>query len=153
MKSLHSMIAVAALAFALPAQAATSDPEVVLYRGSGVVDSLNNGGSTATAFSCTPFSGASENIRVVIRAQNASILANSVVTVSHLNTVVFSTNGPALFSTVSLATGIIFGGTVAIAATSTSVVCTAMLVQVNNLAPEGIHLHLIRFNPLNGTQE
>jgi len=38
MKSLRYSIAVAAFAFTLPAQAATTDPEVVLYRASGVAD-------------------------------------------------------------------------------------------------------------------
>ena len=67
------LTAVVALAFAVPAQAATGDPEVVLYRASGLVDNTAGGGSSATSFSCTPFSGVSENVRVVVRSQNGTV--------------------------------------------------------------------------------
>jgi len=38
MRSLRSLIAVAVLAFTMPAQAGTSDPVNVIYRASGVLD-------------------------------------------------------------------------------------------------------------------
>ena len=152
MKSLCYLIAVAALAFTLPAQAATTDPEVVLYRASGVADG-GAGSNTASSFACTPFSGVTENLRIVVRAQNGVILQNSSVPIQHLNTFTFSTSDTAIFADASLATGAIAGGTVAIAATSTSVTCTAMIIQPNNTAPVGIQLHMTRFNPLAGTAE
>src|ERR1700759_3938170 len=96
MKGLRYLIAIAALAFTVPAQAATSDPEVVLYRASGVADG-GPGSNVATSFSCTPFSGVTENIRIVIRAQNGTILINAINAPAHLTTVVFSTSGTAIF--------------------------------------------------------
>jgi len=153
MKAILSIITVAALAFSLPANAATTDPEVVLYRAAGVADN-GPGGNTATLFSCTPFSGVSENIRVVLRAQNGTLLNNAVTTVPHLTTQIFSTvSGSAVFTVIIIGNTAIAGGTVAIAATSTSVTCTAMLMQATSTAPVGIPLHLTRFSPLAGTDE
>src|SRR5262249_19517505 len=63
MKSLRHLIAVAAVAFALPAQAGINDPEVLIYRVSGVID---NGGFGTTVF-CTNFSGVDERIRIAVR--------------------------------------------------------------------------------------
>src|SRR5262245_8840390 len=60
MKTVHSIIAVLGLACVLPAavDAATTDPEVVLYRFPGVLDNGGGTGSgTATAFHCTNYSG------------------------------------------------------------------------------------------------
>jgi hypothetical protein len=56
MKATHWIIAAAAFAFVQPAQAATTDPEVIIYRFPGVTDS---GGAdltgVATSFHCTNF--------------------------------------------------------------------------------------------------
>jgi hypothetical protein len=154
MKSVHSMIATLALALALilpaAANASQADPEVIIYRASGASD---NGGNTATSITCTPFSGANESIRVVVRDGTGSIKANVLAGVSHLATAVFSTSDTLLFGDVNLTTGTFGQDTIAIAATSTSVTCTAMLIQPNNTAPVGVHLHLIRFSPLAGTAE
>ena len=153
MKSQRYLVALAALAFTLPAQAAQNDPEVVIYRATGAVDNSGGGGATATSIACTPFSGVSENVRVVVRAQNGTLLANALSGVAHLNTVTFSTSDVTIFFDVNMATGAVAGGTVAVAATSTSVNCTAMLIQPNSTAPVGVQLHLTRFNPLAGTAE
>ena len=70
MKAIHWIIAAAAFAFvqAAPASAGVNDPEIFIYRGAGINDT---GGAAfsgnATAFLCTNFSGATENIRVVVR--------------------------------------------------------------------------------------
>jgi hypothetical protein len=155
MKSIHSMIAVAALAFTVPAQAGTADPEVVLYRASGVFDSGGGAFSgNATTFVCTPFSGVTENVRFVVRAVDGTLVANVLVPVPHLNTGTVFTKQIGLFSNgTNMNTGSVQQGTVAIAATSTSVTCTGMLVQANITTPAGIQLHMTRFNPLSGTQE
>jgi hypothetical protein len=151
MKGLRYLVAVAAVAFTMPAQAAVGDPEVVLYRAAGVLD--DNSGF-ASAFYCTPFSGVSENIRIVVRGQNGALLANVATTISHLNTGTWATRDIQLYSTdVNLATGPINIGTVAIAATSTSVTCTAVQVQFATSGPITVPLHMTRFNPLAGTQE
>src|SRR3954454_21594863 len=149
MKSVRHLIAVAALAFTMPAQAGVNDPEVVIYRASGVVDA----GVTATSFHCTNFSGVTENVRIVVRGLGSSILANTVVPVAHLNTAILSTQDVFIYSDSSLATGATGGGTAAIAATSVNVTCTAMQVQTNVTNPVGIALHMTRFNPITGTQE
>jgi hypothetical protein len=68
------MMAVAALAFAMPAQAGVNDPEVVIYRGAGVLDTGGGDNTGAgTAIHCTNFSGVNENIRFVIRNTNAAL--------------------------------------------------------------------------------
>jgi len=151
MKSLRYLTAVAAVAFAMPAQAAVGDPEVVLYRAAGVLDD-NTG--FASAFSCTPFSGVSENIRIVVRAQNGALLANVATTISHLNTGTWATRDIQLYTTdINLNTGPINIGTVAIAATSTSVTCNSVQVQFATNAPITVPLHMIRFSPLANTAE
>jgi hypothetical protein len=155
MKPIHRIIAAAAFACAEPAQAGVNDPEVIIYRGSGVADT---GGAAftgnATAFHCTNFSGVNENIRFVVRNTNGVLLANQAVTVAHLNTVTVFTKQAGLFPTgTNLNTGAVLQGTVAIAATSIQVTCTAMLVQANITTPEGMRLHMTRFNPIPATLE
>ena len=157
MNALRCMIAVAALAACGPAQAATSDPEVILYRISGVADS---GGAAqtglVTSFHCTNFSGVNETIRVVIRGPTGALLSNTQLTVPHLNTVTWSTRDTALLTNdanTMIGTPVL-QGTAAIASTSNNVVCTAMLLDASpTFQPVGIKLHLLRFNPIAGTQE
>jgi hypothetical protein len=150
MRSLRYLIAVAALGFTLPVQAGINDPEVIIYRVSGVVDDNN---VLATSFHCTNFSGATENIRIVVRDVQTTIKANSAAPVSHLGTIIFSTHDVFIYGDVNLATGVTGAGTAAIAATSVNVTCTAMQVQTNVTNPVGIALHMTRFNPITGTQE
>ena len=155
MKCLRYLIAASALAFTLPAQAGTLDPEVIIYRGSGILDS---GGTSfvgyATAFMCTPFSGVSENIRFVVRGNDGAIKANQAIVVAHLNTVTASTKQvDALTSQINLVTGSVLQGTVAIAATSTSVTCTAMMLSATTTPTIAAMLHMTRFNPLSATEE
>jgi hypothetical protein len=152
MKSLRLMVAVAALAFTMPAQAAQVDPEVIIYRVSGVLDDgISNG--TATSFHCTNFSGVAENVRFVVRGPTAVILANQAFAIPHLHTFTASTKEVSIYADVSLATGAVQQGTAAIAATSVNVTCTAMQVLPQGALPQGIALHMTRFNPIAGTQE
>ena len=150
MKSLRYLIAVAALAFTMPAQAAVGDPEVIIYRVSGVVD--DNNGGLATSFHCTNFSGVTETIRVVTRGLTGTITANTTANVPHLNTIIWSTHDVAIYTDTNLMT-VAFQGTAAIAATSVNVTCSAMQVQTNITVPTGIALHMLRFSPIAGTQE
>src|SRR5215469_10224374 len=121
MKVIHSMMATMALAFVFPAAAAAAvgDPELTLYRVSGV---NANGGTTELI--CTPFSGVPESIRFVTRDVNGALVDNQAFTVGHLNTKLFQTS-------VTMTPG-----TAAIAATSTSVICSAGVLG-------GVPLHLI----------
>ena len=150
MKSVRYMIAVAALAFAMPAQAAIGDPEVIIYRVSGVVDDA--AGGTASAVHCTNFSGVPETLRIVTRNQSGGLVTNNGFTINHLQTVIASTHDVTIYTDTNLATGS-FQGTAAIAATSINMTCTAMQVQSNITIPTGIALHMTRFNPIAGTQE
>ena len=152
MKSLRSMIAVAALAFTMPAQAAQGDPEIIIYRVSGVLDDGASNG-TATSFHCTNFSGVTENVRFVVRGPGAVILFNNFFPIIHLHTLTVSTKEVVIYSDVSLGTGPVQQGTAAIAATSVNVTCTAMQVLPQGALPQGIALHMTRFSPIPGTQE
>jgi hypothetical protein len=90
MKAIHWITAAAALAFVQPAQAAQSDPEVIIYRVSGVVDDAG-GNARATSIHCTNFSGVAENIRFAVRRHDAALVANAVFPVAHLTTITVST--------------------------------------------------------------
>ena len=127
MKAIHRIITAAALACVLPAaaNAATTDPEVILYRFSGVLD--NGGGigaGVATAFHCSNFSGVPETVRIVVRDSNAGQAANTAFGINHLQTKTFTTHAVTLYAQITLGTGVVLQGTAAIAATSTSIVCT-----------------------------
>ena len=164
MKSIRSIIAAIGFAFVLPAaaDAAQTDPEVIIYRFPGVIDSgtAQNTG-VATVFHCTNFSGVVENIRFVTRAANGNLVNNSVFPDAHLATLTASTHETAFYSDAAtpLNTGAVAQGTTAIAATSINVVCTAVTidaaapVQNGSLVPNGFALRGIRFNPIPGSQE
>ncbi len=154
------IIAVAGLAFVLPVQTldralgASGGTETILYRFPGVRD---NGGGTfsgmATLFDCTNFSGVLETIRIVVRDQSTGVVANTTANISHLANLGFSTHLAVISGVFNLNTGAILGGTAAIAATSTSIVCTAMIVDAASASPVGIALHGIRFSPIPGSEE
>lgn len=156
MTAVHSMIAALGLAV-LPAaaNATQADPEVIVYRFPGVQD--DGGGSlagVATVFYCTNFSGVTENVRFVTRSRDTALVSNAAFAAAHLGTLTVSTHITALTNgTLVLNTGAVSGGTTAIAATSTNVICTAMAVDGANLKPVGIALRGIRFNPAAGSEE
>jgi hypothetical protein len=154
MKAIHWITAADALASVQPAQAATSDPEIIIYRFPGVRD---DGGASfvgvATVFHCTNFSGVPENIRFVSRASDGGLVFNTFEpSVNHLRTLTVTTHGNAAYSGGVIGTGS-FQGTMAIAATSTSIICTAMTIDAANRKPDGVALRGIRFNPVPGSQE
>jgi hypothetical protein len=155
MKAIHWIIAAAAFAFVQPVQAATTDPEVIIYRFPGVHD---DGGATdvgvATVFFCTNFSGVIETVRFVTRQSNSTLAGNSIVGIGHLSTISVATHATAAYSNESnLATGLVTYGTTAIAATSTNIICTAMTIDAANSKPVGVALRGIRFSPVSGSQE
>ena len=150
MKAIQSIMVLAALGCAAPVSAATTDPEVIIYRVSGVID-INS--DLATSFHCTNFSGVPETLRIVVRQAAGGVVANAAVTVPHLNTAVMSTRDVAVLDDSTLATGPLGGGTAAIAATSRNFTCTAMVIQTHVINAVGIALHMTRFNPIPDTQE
>src|SRR5215216_33156 len=149
MIALRWIIAVAAMAFVLPAHAATTDPIQIIYRTSGVTDN----GASATAFHCTNLSAVTELVRVVVRHRTGEIAGNVEVPLPSFNTVTGSTRLTALFIGFSLATGIVNQGTAVVASTTTFIFCSAMIVETTASTPQGIALHLVRFNPMPDTTE
>jgi hypothetical protein len=156
MKAIHWTIAAAAFAFVQPAQAAQSDPEVIIYRFPGVLDLGNTpSAGIATSFHCTNFSGVPENIRFVTRLSNGNLLTNVVFPIAHLATLTASTHETNLYADAStvLNTGLVRQGTTAIAATSINIICTAVAIDAGALVPNGFALRGIRFSPVPGSQE
>jgi dihydrodipicolinate synthase/N-acetylneuraminate lyase len=157
MKSIRSMIAALALAFVLPAaaDAATTDPEVIIYRFPGVVDDGDSNAGIATIFNCTNFSGTTETVRFATRSTSGTLIGNVTVSIQHLATKTASTHNTLAFTddTLVLQIAMLGQGTTAIAATSINIICTAMIVDAANAKPVGVALRGIRFNPIPGTQE
>src|SRR3954452_5140090 len=147
MTKIQVLVVSAALAtgMAAPAVAGVNDPEIIIYRFPGVLD---NGGAfnagVATVFHCTNFSGENEIARFVVRNFDGQLLANSAVTIGHLRTRTQSThNTNAYFDEVlnnGAGTGVVNQGTMAIAATSINVICTAMTIDASTVAPVGVAL-------------
>jgi hypothetical protein len=157
MKAIQSMMALAAIAIGMsaPASAATTDPEVIIYRFPGVRD---DGGTAnvgvATTFHCTNFSGATELVRWVTRQSNGTLLSNVTFNISHLSSVTASTHSTAAYAKQEfLDTGLVVQGTTAIAATSINIICTAETIDASTLAPVGVARRGIRFSPVPGSQE
>jgi len=155
MKAIYWMVAVAGVAFVQPSQAAFGDPEVIIYRFPGVKDDGQaDFTGVATVIHCTNFSGVTEGIRYVTRNFDNAVRSNVFHSIGHLSTLGASTKSNFAYGTdVFLTTGLVSGGTTAIAATSTSIVCTATTVDAANSRPTGVSLRGIRFNPAPGTQE
>ena len=156
MKSIRSMIAALALAIVLPAapEAATTDPEVIIYRFPGVVDDGDSNAGIATIFNCTNFSGTTETVRFATRSTSGTLIGNVTVSIQHLATKTASTHNTLAFTDDTLVLQIaMLGGTTAIAATSINIICTAMIVDAANAKPVGIALRGVRFNPAPGSQK
>jgi hypothetical protein len=149
------IIAAAAFTFVQPAQAAQTDPEVIIYRFPGVRDS---GGASftglATVFHCTNFSGVTETLRFVTRGQNGALLTNVAPNINHLETITTATHlTNAYGNQIVMATGVVLQGTTAIAATSINIICTAETIDASPAAPIGVARRGIRFSPVPGSHE
>ena len=160
MTKIQALVVSAALAIgmAVPASAATTDPEVLIYRFPGVRDDGSVGGvGVATAFFCTNFSGVTETLRFVTRNGDTVIASNLTIPIEHLTTKSAQTHAT-LYANVNLFLpapgGGINSGTTAIAATSTNIICTAMVIDAANTKPTfAVSLRGIRFNSAPGSQE
>jgi len=81
-------------------------------------------------------------------------VANKTVTISHLATATASTTDTAAYvETVTFDPSVSVQGTTAIAATSTDIKCTAMVINRAQTTLEGVALRGIRFAPVPGSQE
>jgi hypothetical protein len=142
---------------ALAGPSVTTDPQVQIYRFTGVRD---NGGTIstgiATSFHCTNFSGATEALRIQIRGFDGVVKADATFNLTHNRTFTMSTHGTTLYIEDAFLLAnptAIDQGSARIWATSTAVVCTAQVVDAAATVPTGIDLHGIRFNPIAGTLE
>jgi len=153
--AIAAVIAGLSLATILPAAAATTDPEVVIYRFPGVLDDGTAGQTgVATSFHCTNFSGAVENIRIVVRNFDGTLKTNVAFPIGHLATKTASTHSSVLYTEDQVFnTGALNQGTAAIAATSVNIICTAVTISASSSQPTGFALRGIRFNPVPGSQE
>jgi hypothetical protein len=171
MKSITlSIVAFALFAASLPAQAqraypegaapaaplAVGDPLVRLYRISGVRD--NGAGSelgVATSFHCTSASTVDETLRIVIRNFDGTVVGSRTITHHPQDTATFSTHFTRIFTEdFQLSRGVIINqGSAEISATSTDIFCSAMIVNAASSSPDGIALHMVRFNAAAGSQE
>jgi len=153
MKLVVSVVAIAMLAVAsLPAQAA-QEP---IYRASGVRDSGGAAGvGVATAIHCTNFDTTAATVRVRIRNFNGQVVGDSSVNIASRNTNTFVTHDTLLFfDNTNLSAGtVIDQGSLIVTSNSLEVICSAMIVDAASSAPQGIALHLVRSNPLPGTEE
>ena len=160
MSAIRSTTAIAAiaglsLAAILPAAAATTDTEVLIYRFPGVLDDGSAGqAGVATSIHCTNFSGAVENVRIVVRNFDGTIKANVSFPIGHLATKTASTHSAVLYTEDQVFnTGAVNQGTAAIAGTSLNIICTAVTINASSSQPNGFALRGIRFNPIPGSQE
>jgi hypothetical protein len=154
--SIIGCVAAIVVGMSAPASAADTDPEVIIYRFPGVMD---DGGvffvGISTVFNCTNFSGVTEKIRFATRTLDGTLVGNTPFGIPHLQTLTASTHPARAFANQNTLTPLvsITQGTTAIAATSTSIICTAAAVDAANAKPDGIALRGIRFNPIPGSQE
>ncbi len=157
MKAFRSILAMSVAVLALPAFAAdrvnpppalTTDPFMIIYRASGVID---NGAAAnlgvATSFHCTNFGPTTDNLKIVIRGYNGVVVANPTYTLVSFQTFTASTHSTVAYvQDGTLAAGsTINQGSVVIAATSPYITCTAVVVDASTAVPIGTPLHLVRF--------
>lgn len=135
---------------------ATTDPEMMIYRVAGVVNSSTTTMSgAATSFMCYSNSAANEKVRIRILNWNGQLEGDIYYVIQSKRTLTFSTQLTALLAEDAVVAGgkVINQGTAAIIATSKEVYCSAMVVDAAATVPNGIALHMVRFNPAPGTVE
>jgi hypothetical protein len=138
-----------------PGPKAVGDPLQLIYRVSGLRDSGSGPeAGIATAFHCTSFSSVDETLHINVRNFNATVRGVEV-TVASRRTATISTHLTRIFTEDAVVgAGITVNqGSAEILATSTNMVCSAMIVDAGANFPEGIALHMVRFNAQSGSQE
>ena len=157
MKKLLAAIAAAALTAALPAQATTFSLRTI-YVASGVFDSGDLADlGTATSVHCSNLSGKSATVRVSFYARNGLLEGFNSGPLANLETRTISTHAT-YFGETYLGTGAIAQGVLNVQSTESGVFCSAMLVDAAGGpgaadVPQGVALHMVRYNPHPGTVE
>jgi hypothetical protein len=119
-------------------------------RDDGAADSVG----TATTFHCSNASTVSEQIQIVVRNFDGTIHGNDTSTVTSAHTTTKSTHGTAVTEDLPfLSPGTAINqGLAFIFATSPFVFCTALTVDAAT-PNQAVALHMVRFNPVGGSQE
>ncbi|SMH32159.1 hypothetical protein [Mesorhizobium australicum] len=169
MKALVSAAAVATL-LALPASAqdrpatlgigaapmASVDPQMMIYRVAGVTNSTHTtAAGIATSFQCYNNSSVTENVRIRILNSSGIVKADLNFYIPPKKTYTASTHNTSVFyEEIILTSGTsISQGAAAIIATNRDIYCSAMIVDAAATIPNGIALHMVRFNPQPGSVE
>ena len=149
-------VTTAAVIAVLPAQATTFSLRTI-YVAAGVYDSgdADNVG-TATSVHCSNLSGKSATLKVSFYGAGGGLEGASSFSLLNLWSATVSTHDT-IFSENDVATGLM-QGVLNIQSTESGVFCTAMLVDAAGGpgaadVPEGIALHMVRYNPHPGTVE
>jgi hypothetical protein len=140
-----------------PAVSSQAFPSLTtIYRGSGVSNTsgANNTG-VATSFHCSNFNANTQQVRFLLRDNEGVVVSNQTFNLTANQTFTASTHATAIFFDVELlAEGIsIAQGSIVIAATSAAIHCSASIVDAAATSPNGVDLHLVRFNAVAGSQE
>jgi hypothetical protein len=165
MRHLLSILALATLTAVPPVQAqqsafdgrAVGDPQKLIYRISGIRDNgAASGVGIATTIHCTNFGPVAETVRYQLKSASGSVVANVSKTIGAGGTEAASTHATAMVDEDGvLAPGVsINPGSAHIFTTSTQkIICSAMIVDASATVPQGIALHMVRFNAITGSQE
>lgn len=134
---------------------ATTDPYKVVYRVTGVTDDgdASNAG-VATSIMCTNFSQSTEYVQYNVLRYSGSEAMVIFGTVFLRGTITASTHYTNIFyDGVNLNTGAMNQGSIVVSSTTINIHCTAMIVDAASTVPNGIALHMVRFNPHPGSVE
>jgi hypothetical protein len=136
---------------------AVGDPQKLIYRIAGIRDTGDAANvGVATTIHCTNFSLVAETVRYLLKRTNGDVVANVSKTIDAGGTEAASTHFTAMVDEDGvLAPGVsINPGSAFIFTTSPQkVICSAMIVDAAATVPQGISLHMVRFNPITNTQE
>ena len=132
-----------------------ADPQMVIYRVIGVFDDGQAGHQGAsTAFICTNIATTTEQVRIRVFRNDASLAQDGVYDIAAKVTFTMATHTSlSLNENASLNTGAITQGHAVIFATTTNIACTAMIVNAAGSYPYGIPLTMLRYNAHPGTSE
>jgi hypothetical protein len=153
-RKLVVLLALGLLPQAEAASAATTDPEVIIYRFPGVRD---NGwlrwcrGRHGVSLHQLQRSDRKHSAGDTGLGRRSQIEFHFAPGSSQYHT--FSTHGNHAYTGLIMNTGVVQQGTTAIAATSINIICTAMTIDASTDSPVGVALRGIRFSPIPGSQE
>jgi len=144
-------VIVAAAIVTLTATAASAQ-ETVIYRFAGASASGANG--LNTTINCTNFSGLPADVRAALRDSVGNLLVNITSPIANLATMTFATNpGPGEVPLNFPGMIVVPAGTVAIAATTLAMICSAQVFDSSGGGRTGYSLRGVRFSPYPGSEE